>query len=73
MSGDETPTPAQPVLRVVSGDPAPEQVAALVALFSAMGGQSDTTDAGSAWSRSARASRRFPRPSADAWRLSMRR
>ena len=32
-------------------------VAALVALFSAMGGESDTTDAGSAWSRSARASR----------------
>ncbi len=30
-------TPQPPVLRVVSGDPAPEHLAALVAVFSAMG------------------------------------
>lgn len=74
MSSDETPTtPQQPILRVVSGDASPEQVAALVAVFSALGGEAETPERGSAWSRSARASRRFPRPGADAWRLSMRR
>jgi hypothetical protein len=35
----ETPaTPAQPVLRVVNPDATPEEIAALVAVFSAMGG-----------------------------------
>lgn len=66
-------TPPPPVLRVVSGDPAPEHLAALVAVFSAMGTGEPAAAADSAWSRSARASRRFPRPGADAWRLSLRR
>lgn len=66
--------PKQPVLQVVSGNPAPEQVAALVAVFAAMGGGEPAAEEPvSAWSRSARASRRFPRPAPDAWRLSLRR
>ena len=74
MNGDEaTAPPPKPVLRVVSGDPEPEHVAALVAVFAAMGGNAEPVDEGSAWSRSARPARRFPRPGPDAWRLSMRR
>lgn len=75
MSTDEPPAPqaARPVLRIVSGNPAPEHVAALVAVFAAMGAPVESAEQVSAWSRSARASRRFPRPSADAWRLSLRR
>lgn len=65
--------PRRPVLRIVSGNPAPEHVAALVAVFSAMGGDDAQPEAVSAWSRSARAARRFPRPTPDAWRLSLRR
>ena len=73
-AADSPVPPQQPVLRIVSGDPQPEHVAALVAVFSAMGtADEQTADEGSAWSRSARASRRFPRPAADAWRLSLRR
>ncbi len=34
----QTPAPAQPVLRVVNPDATPEEIAALVAVFSAMGG-----------------------------------
>ena len=65
--------PQRPVLRIVSGNPAPEHVAALVAVFSAMGGGDAEPEVVSAWSRSARAARRFPRPTPDAWRLSLRR
>lgn len=64
----------RPVLRVVGGNPEPEHVAALVAVFSAMGSGSEQPEpVRSAWARSARASRRFPRPGPDAWRLSQRR
>ncbi|MFL6022492.1 MAG: acyl-CoA carboxylase subunit epsilon [Marmoricola sp.] len=39
MSEDSTPVqPAQPVLRVVNPDATPEEIAAIVAVFSALGG-----------------------------------
>ncbi|MGN0064903.1 MAG: acyl-CoA carboxylase subunit epsilon [Nocardioides sp.] len=42
MSGEQTTeatqVPAQPVLRVVNPDATPEEIAALVAVFSALGG-----------------------------------
>jgi len=40
---DETPieTPSTPVLRIVTPDATPEEVAALVAVFSAMGGAAE--------------------------------
>jgi hypothetical protein len=46
VSGDETtdatpvaaPAPARPVLRIVRGDPSPEEAAALIAVLSAAGG-----------------------------------
>lgn len=72
MSGDTAP-PAAPALRIVSGDPDPEQVAALVVLFSALGSTPAPEPRVSAWSGSARAARRSPRPGPDSWRLSMRR
>ncbi len=62
-----------PVLRIVSGQPEAEHVAALVAVFSALGGQPEAAPRQSAWAASARAARRFPRPAPDAWRLSLRR
>lgn len=41
MSGADTPeqaeTPARPLLRVVNGDATPEEVAAVVAVFAALG------------------------------------
>ena len=62
-----------PVLRVVSGKPQPEHVAALIAVFTAMGSGEAPSPQESAWAKSARASRLFPRPGPDAWRLSTRR
>ena len=37
MSGRAS-SPERPLLRVVSGDPSPEEIAALVAVFSSLGG-----------------------------------
>ncbi|MFN8125748.1 MAG: acyl-CoA carboxylase subunit epsilon [Candidatus Nanopelagicales bacterium] len=73
MTAESPADPPRPVLRVVSGNPDPEHVAALVAVFSVMGGAVEAELRASAWARSARAARRFPRPGADAWRLSLRR
>ena len=38
VTGDVGGAPAQPVLRVVKGDPTPEELAALVAVVAAVGG-----------------------------------
>lgn len=69
MSEDAAPT----AVRIVAGDPQPEHIAALVVLFSALGSAATPPRRVSAWSGSARASRRSPRPGPDSWRLSMRR
>lgn len=73
MTTDPEQEPKPPVLRIVSGDPRPEHVAALVAVFTALGTDEPAPRRESAWALSARASRRFPRPGPDAWRLSTRR
>lgn len=62
-----------PVLRIVSGDPSPEQIAALVGVFAAMsGGEPEPEPVCSPWAASARNGRYAPRPGPLAWRLSLR-
>ena len=75
-TSDVTGDREQPVLRVVNPDATPEEIAALVAVFSALG--SATADAPrqprSAWSDPERGVRRTsaaaPRPRDGAWRAS---
>ncbi len=63
---------AQPLLRVVNADATPEEIAALVAVFSALGSASaDTPERPrSAWSDPARAVRQTHRNGVGAWRAS---
>ena len=54
MSADENvdETPKRPLLRVVKGDPTPEELAALVAVLASRGGAAPAPEpARSAWSR----------------------
>lgn len=72
MTDQPPEQPQRPVLRIVRGDPSPEQVAALVGVFAAMsGGEPEPEPVRSPWTGSARR-RQAPRPGALAWRLSMR-
>jgi hypothetical protein len=68
LSGDEQ----QPLLRVINADATPEEVAALVAVFSALG--SSGADAPRrprpAWSNPARSVRQTHRHGGGAWRAS---
>ncbi len=70
VTGDEQPQ--APILRVVNADATPEEVAALVAVFSALG--SAATDAPERrrprWNDPARGVRRVHRAGAGAWRAS---
>ena len=69
----EQERPDAPLLRVVRGNPNPEQLAALIGVVSAMGGQQETDAVTtSAWASSARKGRYAPRPAPGAWRLSLR-
>jgi hypothetical protein len=66
--------PAQPLLRVVRGDPTPEELAALVAVVTARAAASapGTARPRAAWGDPARAVRRPVTPGPDGWRASAR-
>lgn len=65
--------PARPVLRIVRGDPSPEEVAALTAVIAtASGGGSEPEETGprSAWTERESLVRRRITPGPGAWRMS---
>jgi Acyl-CoA carboxylase epsilon subunit len=69
----EAAGPPPVALRVVRGDPTPEQIAALVGVFAVMsGGQPPEGPRSSAWTGASKARRVPSRRSPDAWRLSLR-
>ncbi len=69
--GSEEPAVAQPLLRVVKGDPTPEELAALVAVLGAMGGGgSPAPRRTSTWSAPRRRHREPLRHGAGGWRAS---
>ena len=79
MSGDEQAdaAPVQPVLRVVKGDPTPEELAALVAVVAARNAAAAHAAAAGArprprseWGHPVRAHRTPHRVGPDAWRRS---
>jgi Acyl-CoA carboxylase epsilon subunit len=66
-----TPEPARPVLRVVNPDATHEEIAALVAVFSTLGGSAPAPRrAVSAWAAPERAARRQLSPGLGGWRAS---
>lgn len=69
---DVTDERTAPVLRIVNADATPEEVAALVAVFSALGsgGGEAQKRPRSSWSNPARGVRRTHRHGPDAWRAS---
>ncbi len=78
MSGDEgTPddeaVPARPALRIVRGDPTPEEVAALTVVLAAAsgdGGEPEDTGPASVWTEREALVRRPLTPGPGAWRAS---
>ena len=69
----DTDQPDTPMLRVVTGNPTPEEIAALLGVMASMGSpEVEPAPQTSAWSASARKGRYLPRPSPAAWRLSLR-
>ena len=65
------PTPAQPpLLRVVNPDATPEEIAALVAVLSSLGGQAPAPARVSEWSRPARRHRAALAHGPGGWRSS---
>ena len=66
--------PARPVLRVVSGDPSPEELAALLAVLGARSARAAAAPprVRSAWNDPARLVRRTVHPGPDGWRRSGR-
>jgi hypothetical protein len=68
----ETNEPAPPLLRIVRGDPTPEEVAALVTVLAARsgGGSAEPPPPPSAWSRPSFAHGRPLSPGPGAWWLS---
>jgi hypothetical protein len=70
-TGDDA-RPAAPVLRVVKGDPRPDEVAALVAVVLSRSGGAEPTSSGrvSVWASRARLVRPPLRPGGAAWRTS---
>lgn len=73
MTGPEEEAPARPVLRIVRGDPSPEEVAAVtVVLAAASGGGSAEPEAGptSVWTERESLVRRPLTPGPGAWRAS---
>ncbi|MGF9760921.1 acyl-CoA carboxylase subunit epsilon [Microvirga sp. 0TCS3.31] len=75
MTGEQetaTDEQAAPVLRIVNADATPEEIAALVAVFSTLGadGGEPTERPRSSWSNPARGVRRTHRHGSDAWRAS---
>ncbi|MQW75882.1 hypothetical protein GHK92_08355 [Nocardioides sp. dk4132] len=73
MSGADagTPEPARPALRVVNPDATPEEIAALVAVFSSLGTSAPAPRrAVSAWAAPERATRRPLSSGLGGWRAS---
>ena len=70
MSTEETPA-AQPLLRVLTPNTTPEEIAAIVAVLSSIGGAAPAPrKPRSAWASPARAVRRSVAPGPSGWRLS---
>ncbi len=69
---NEEATPARPALRIVRGDPTPEELAALVAVLASRGGdgESEPDAPRSAWGRPGGAVRGAPSVHPSAWRES---
>ncbi len=66
-------TPTQPLLRVISPDATPEQVAAIVAVFAAMGGAAPAPEEPrSEWASPARRMRGMHEHGRGAWQASAR-
>ncbi|GLZ54876.1 acyl-CoA carboxylase subunit epsilon [Actinomycetospora sp. NBRC 106378] len=73
MTGPEEEAPARPVLRVVRGEPSPEEVAALAAVLAAAssgGGEAPESGPRSVWSERESLVRRPLTPGPGAWRMS---
>jgi hypothetical protein len=75
LAGGSAPAEAAPVLRVVAGDPTPDELAAVTALLAALQAgrpsspvTTPSRSSGSAWTRSARAPRVAVVPGAGHWR-----
>lgn len=63
----------EPVLRITKGDASPEDLAALIALFAAIGTSGESAPANNeihAWSNKEQMFRHFPIPGPGAWRAS---
>jgi len=70
---DDDQPPARPLLRVVRGDATPEEIAALVAVLAARGGDEAPSQprlVKNAWSDRSRSLRRPVFPGPGAWRAS---
>jgi hypothetical protein len=71
---DAEAVPARPVLRIVRGDPSPEELAALTAVLAAASGASgapgEDTGPASAWTERESLVRRPLTPGPNAWRMS---
>lgn len=63
---------ARPHLRIVRGDPSPEEIAALTAVLAAASGGDAPSEAGptSVWAERSRSVRAPVRPGPDGWRAS---
>ena len=76
MTEETPPPPDRPTLRLVRGDAAPEEIAALLAVLSARSGPAaQSSDPGAVrggWADPARSLTRTPRPGPGAWRSSGR-
>ncbi len=71
MTGAETPQEGAPLLRVVNADATPEEVAAIVAVLSALGGgEPEAPRPRSQWASPHRAVRRTLPHGRGAWRAS---
>ncbi len=68
---EETKSEQQPLLRVITPDATPEQIAALVAVFASLGGGEEAPEPPrSQWSAPARRMRQPLRPGPGGWRAS---
>ena len=72
VNGQQSGGGDQPLLRVVNADATPEEIAALVAVFSALGSATDDAPKRPrpSWSHPARGVRRTHRAGVGAWRAS---
>ena len=68
----DQPDATAPVLKIVTPDATPEEIAAIVAVFAALGGSAETATKPRrvAWNTPARLVRRPHRHGPDGWRLS---